>query len=101
MHMETIVFVNYTPSPEAKYPVPVEQSYSATKWVAENGQAINVNSSRLAVAGDSVGGNMAQLLRYLPKSEADLKSCSNCFSIQLPTPILTHPLTWHIKMVTF
>lgn len=54
-----IVFVNYTPSPEAKYPVPVEQAYTATKWVAENSQAINVNSSRLAAAGDSVGGNMA------------------------------------------
>ena len=54
-----IVFVNYTPSPEAKYPVSVEQAYTATKWVAENSQAINVNSSRLAAAGDSVGGNMA------------------------------------------
>jgi acetyl esterase len=39
-----IVFVNYTPSPEAKYPVPPEQVYAAIKWVAENGQIINVNS---------------------------------------------------------
>jgi acetyl esterase len=46
-----IVFVNYTPSPEAKYPVAIEQAYAATKWVAENGQSINVNSSRLAVLG--------------------------------------------------
>ena len=55
----TIVFVNYTLSPEAKYPVPAEQAYAATKWVAGNGQTINLDSSRLAVAGDSVGGNMA------------------------------------------
>jgi acetyl esterase len=54
-----VVFVNYTPSPEAKYPVPLEQAYAATKWVAENGQTINVNPSRLAIVGDSVGGNMA------------------------------------------
>lgn len=62
-----IVFVNYTPSPEAKYPVPIEQAYAATKWVAENGHAINVDSSRLAVVGDSVGGNMAAAVTLLAK----------------------------------
>ena len=62
-----IVFVNYTPSPEAKYPIALEQAYTATKWVAENGQSINVNSSRLAVAGDSVGGNIATALTMLTK----------------------------------
>ncbi|HYZ50028.1 MAG TPA: alpha/beta hydrolase, partial [Nitrososphaeraceae archaeon] len=62
-----IVFVNYTNSPEAKYPVPVEQAYAATKWVAENGQTINVDPSRLAVAGDSVGGNMATAVTLLAK----------------------------------
>ena len=62
-----IVFVNYTPSPEAKYPVAIEQAYAATKWVAENGKTINVNSSRLAVVGDSVGGNMAAAVTMLAK----------------------------------
>lgn len=62
-----IVFVNYTPSPEAKYPVPIEQAYAATKWVAENGHTINVDSSRLAVVGDSVGGNMAAAITLLAK----------------------------------
>jgi acetyl esterase len=62
-----IVFVNYTPSPEAKYPIPIEQAYAATKWVAENGQTINVDPSRLAVAGDSVGGNMAIAVTMLAK----------------------------------
>src|SRR5919199_2915424 len=62
-----IIFVNYTPSPEAKYPVPLEQAYAATKWVEENGQTINVNSSRVAVAGDSVGGNMAAAVTLLAK----------------------------------
>ena len=54
-----VVFVNYTPSPEAKYPVALEQAYAVTKWVAQNGQTINVNSSSLALVEDSVGGNMA------------------------------------------
>jgi len=62
-----IVFVNYTPSPEARYPVAVEQAYAATKWVAENGRTINVNSSRLAVVGDSVGGNMVAAVTLLAK----------------------------------
>jgi acetyl esterase len=62
-----IVFVNYTPSPEAKYPVPIEQAYVATKWVAENGHTMNVDPSRLAVVGDSVGGNMAAAVTLLAK----------------------------------
>ena len=62
-----LVFVNYTPSPEAKYHSPIEQAYAATKWVAETGQTINVDPSRLAVAGDSVGGNMAIAVTMLAK----------------------------------
>jgi acetyl esterase len=62
-----VVFVDYTPSPQAKYPVPIEEAYAATKWVAENGKSINVDSSRLAVAGDSVGGNMAAAVTLLAK----------------------------------
>ncbi len=65
-----IVFVNYTPSPEAKYPIPIEQAYAATKWVAENGQTINVDPSHLVVAGDSVGGNMAIAVTMLAKKRA-------------------------------
>jgi acetyl esterase len=62
-----IVFVNYTLSPEAKYPVSLEQAYAATKWVAQNGQTIHVDSSRLAVVGDSVGGNMVAAFTLLAK----------------------------------
>ena len=62
-----VVFVNYTPSPEAKYPVPLEQAYTVAKWVAENGKTINVDPSRVAVAGDSVGGNMAAAVTFLSK----------------------------------
>lgn len=62
-----VVFVNYTLSPEAKYPTAIEEAYRATKWVAENGQIINVDSSRLAIAGDSVGGNMAAVVALLAK----------------------------------
>jgi acetyl esterase len=62
-----VVLVDYTPSPEAKYPVPIEEAYAATRWVAEKGKSINVDPSRLAVAGDSVGGNMAAAVTLLAK----------------------------------
>jgi acetyl esterase len=62
-----IVFVNYTLSPEAKYPINLEEAYTATKWIAENGQTLNLNSSRLIVSGDSVGGNMATAVTLLAK----------------------------------
>ena len=62
-----VVFVNYTRSPEAKYPIPIEEAYTATKWIAENGQTLNLDPSRLVVAGDSVGGNMATAVALLAK----------------------------------
>ena len=63
------VFVNYTPSPEARYPVAINQAYAATKWVAEHGQQINVDGKRLAVAGNSVGGNMAAVVALMAKDK--------------------------------
>jgi acetyl esterase/lipase len=52
------VFVNYTPTPDAAYPRAINEIYAATKWVAEHGDEINVDGKRLAVVGNSVGGNM-------------------------------------------
>jgi acetyl esterase len=61
----TIVFVDYDRSPETRYPLAIEQAYSATVWVAEQGASIGVDTSRLAVAGDNVGGNMAAVVTLL------------------------------------
>ncbi|MDR4491213.1 MAG: alpha/beta hydrolase [Candidatus Nitrosocosmicus sp.] len=63
----TVVYVNYTLSPEAKYPQSLEEAYAATKWVADNGQSINVDATRLGVAGDSAGGNMATAIAMMAK----------------------------------
>ncbi|MBK0002680.1 alpha/beta hydrolase [Erwinia sp. S38] len=52
------VYVDYTPSPEAHFPVAINQAYQATRWVAEHGSEIGVDGSRLALVGNSVGGNM-------------------------------------------
>ncbi len=61
------VFVDYTPSPEARYPVAIEQAYAATQWVADHGAEIGVDGRRLAVAGNSVGGNMAAVVSLMAK----------------------------------
>ena len=63
------VFVNYTPSPEAHYPVAINQAYAATKWVAAHGAEIGVDGKRLAVAGNSVGGNMATVVALMAKEK--------------------------------
>ncbi|KAF1029135.1 MAG: Carboxylesterase NlhH [Burkholderia plantarii] len=63
------VFVNYTPSPEARYPVAIREAYAATRWVARHGAEIGVDGSRLAVVGNSVGGNMAAVVSLLAKHE--------------------------------
>jgi len=54
-----VVFVDYSRAPEARYPIAIEQAYAATRYVADNGANFHIDPLRLAVAGDSVGGNMA------------------------------------------
>ncbi|CAI3799986.1 Carboxylesterase NlhH [Pseudomonas sp. MM221] len=61
------VYVDYTPSPEAHYPAAINQAYAATRWVAEHGKEIGVDGKRLAVAGNSVGGNMAAVVALKAK----------------------------------
>jgi acetyl esterase/lipase len=63
----TAVFVEYDRSPEAHYPVAVNQAYAATAWVAANGNEIGVDGQRLAVVGNSVGGNMAAVVALMAK----------------------------------
>jgi acetyl esterase len=57
-----VIFVNYSLSPEVKYPVALEECYAALCWVQKNGASINADAKRLAIAGDSAGGNLAAAL---------------------------------------
>jgi acetyl esterase len=61
------VFVNYGLSPENHYPSAIEEIYAALQWVAQNGPAHQLDPSRIAVAGDSVGGNMTAALTIMAK----------------------------------
>ncbi len=61
------VFVEYTSLPEAKFPTQLEQCYAALKWVAEHAEQLGADGSRIAVAGNSVGGNMTAALSLMSK----------------------------------
>jgi len=61
------VFVEYTPLPEARFPVQLEQSYAALKWIAAHAGEFGADGSRIAVAGNSVGGNMSAALTLMAK----------------------------------
>ena len=67
-----VVFPNYSLSPEAKYPTAIEESYAVATWVAQHGAEANLDPTRIAVAGDSVGGNMTAALTLLAKQRGDV-----------------------------
>ncbi|MDT0394928.1 MULTISPECIES: alpha/beta hydrolase [Streptomyces] len=67
-----LVFVEYDRSPEAKYPVALEQAYATARWITVHGAEEDLDASRLVVAGDSVGGNMAAALTHLAKQRGDV-----------------------------
>jgi acetyl esterase len=62
-----VVFPEYRLSPEASYPTAIEESYMAVKWVAGHGREHGLDAKRLAVAGDSVGGNMTAAVTLLSR----------------------------------
>ena len=63
----TVVFLEYDRAPEHRYPVAIEQAYAATRYVSDHADQFGVDESRLAVAGDSAGGNMATVVALLAK----------------------------------
>ena len=67
-----VVFVEYDRAPEARYPVAIEQAYATARWITQHGPSAGLDSSRLAIAGDSVGGNMTAALTILAKQRGDV-----------------------------
>ena len=61
------VFVEYSPLPAAKYPTQLEESYVALKWVAAHADEFGADGTRIAIAGNSVGGNMSAALTLMAK----------------------------------
>ncbi|MET8788122.1 MULTISPECIES: alpha/beta hydrolase [unclassified Streptomyces] len=67
-----VVFPEYDLSPEARYPVAIEQNWTVAKWVVEQGATKDLDATRIAVAGDSVGGNMTAALTLMAKERGGL-----------------------------
>ena len=63
----TVIFVDYSLAPEARYPVQNEQAYAVLEYVAENAAKLDFDASRIAVAGDCAGGNIAAAVTLLAK----------------------------------
>jgi acetyl esterase len=68
-----VVFVEYARAPEVKYPAQIEQCYAAARWIMEQGAAGGFDATRIAVAGDSAGGNMSTVLALMAKRRGDVR----------------------------
>ncbi|GHF07892.1 alpha/beta hydrolase [Streptomyces fumanus] len=79
-----VVFPEYDLSPEVRYPVAIEQNYAVARWIVREGAAKGLDASRLAVAGDSVGGNMSAALTLMAKERGD---------VPLVQQVLFYPVT--------
>jgi acetyl esterase len=67
-----IAFVEYPNSPEARYPTAIEQGYATAQWITRNAASKGLDATRMAVAGESVGGNMAAALALMAKERGDV-----------------------------
>ncbi|MBN0049149.1 alpha/beta hydrolase [Streptomyces actuosus] len=79
-----VVFPEYDLSPEARYPVAIEQNYAVAQWIVHEGAANGLDPDRIAVAGDSVGGNMSAALTLMAKERGD---------VPLVQQVLFYPVT--------
>jgi acetyl esterase len=79
-----IVFVDYDRSPEARYPIAIEQAYAAAQYVVEHAKALNVDADRLAIVGDSAGGCIAAAVTLMAKERGGPK---------FRTQVLLYPVT--------
>ncbi len=66
-----VVSVDYRLAPEHPYPAAIDDAWAATQWVARHGSEIGADASRLAVAGDSAGGNISAVIAQRSRDEAD------------------------------
>ncbi|MGM0354472.1 alpha/beta hydrolase [Streptomyces sp. ECR3] len=79
-----VVFPEYDLSPEARYPVAIEQNYAVARWIVSEGAAHGLDAGRIAVVGDSVGGNMSAALTLMAKQRGD---------VPLVQQVLFYPVT--------
>jgi len=78
-----LVFVEYTRSPEVRFPYALEEGYAALQWVEQHAKSLNIDADRLAIAGDSAGANLAAVIAQMakqrrgPKLDLQILFCPN------------------------
>ncbi|MCM3668463.1 alpha/beta hydrolase [Mesobacillus maritimus] len=68
-----VISVDYGLAPESKFPVPVEDAYIAAKWVSDHSEELGIDKKRIAVGGDSAGGNLAAAVCYLAQERKEFE----------------------------
>jgi acetyl esterase len=68
-----LAFVEYPNSPEARYPLAIEQGYATAQWIVREGASKGLDAGRMAVAGESVGGDMTAALTLMAKERGDVE----------------------------
>ena len=81
-----VLSVDYRLAPESKYPVPVEDSYAALLWIVANADRLGIDRRRIAVGGDSAGGNLATVMALLSRDRGGPR---------LAHQVLIYPVTDH------
>src|ERR1700757_1578134 len=91
-----VVSVDYRLAPEHPYPAAVEDAWTATLWVAEHAHEIGADTDRMAVAGDSAGGNISAVIAQLARDNADQGGPTIAFQL------LWYPATlWDASLQSF
>ena len=80
----SVISVDYRLAPENKFPAAVDDAWAATRWIAAHGAELGIDPARLAVGGDSAGGNLAAVVALLARDAGGPK-----ISLQ----VLTYPVT--------
>ncbi len=80
-----VVFPIYTQAPEGQFPEVTEDLFAGLKYITENDESLKIDAKHLAVAGDSVGGNMAIVMTLMAKQ--------NGFSPKIDFQLLLYPVT--------
>lgn len=64
-----LIFPEYTPAPEAEYPQQINEAYSVLNYIYNNSDQLNIDKNKIAIMGDSAGGNMAAAITLKTKEE--------------------------------